>query len=349
MIVARFGTAARVLADRFISSEQDRELLVDVVDGVSLRESHTDVAGLEDLIAGIRAGLTKRFARQGFRLKVEIFTDGRPDPGKGTGNRPLPQTFERLLGQSPSKTSLGDGLLLLGLVFDQPSALALVARPDSTAKPAATLVPTVHMTLDARPPLKTVSLPRNWQYGGLALIPIVIGIVLWVRLRRSTLEADGLEQAADAAAPESASVLVVTETQTVASGESRVVRERERIAVVPGAPVIVGSNPASCTLLVAPVPGAEDAELFRVIPTVSGCLTLTAIPGALCDGHPVPRRGYRRAGDRPMRVQIADREWMIRLDSDDGSLAAVDDLFARVTRKGTADDAGPEKPGTTGA
>lgn len=333
VIIASFGTTAHVAADRFVLTKYDRQLLVDAIEGIALDASHTDVAVLEDLIVAVRAGLARRFAAEGFRLEVEIFTDGRADPvPKHRGSVPR-QSFDRLLGQSPTKTSLGDGLFVLALAFEQPSAPTSAGAPVLTPYQATMPSPSVGAQTPAlsRHVESSPAAVRSfaaWQYGGVTVVALLFAFLVFRHLRRTDGVDIDAENIPDPIVAELPDTLIVIEQGKI-DGERTVIRESERIAIVSDAPVIFGTD-ASCTYLTAPVHGMENSEFFRITRTRGGMIHLNAAPGVLCNEKAVPQRGLAFQYEGPMRIQLVDREWIVTVSSERDQPASVDSLFERI-------------------
>lgn len=334
VIIASFGTTAHVAADRFVLTKYDRQLLVDAIEGIALDASHTDVAVLENLIAAVRAGLARRFAAEGFRLEVEIFTDGRADPvPKRRGSVPR-QSFDRLLGQSPTKTSLGDGLFVLALAFEQASAptsagvAVLTPYQATTASPSVGApTPALFRHVESSPAAAGSS--AVWQYGGVTVVALLFAFLAFRHLKRTTGIDIDAENIPDPIVAELPDTLIVIEQEKI-DGERAVIRESERIAIVSDAPVIFGTDAASCTYLTAPVHGMENSEFFRITQTRGGMIHLKAAPGVLCNEKAVPQRGLAFQYEGPMRIQLVDREWIVTVSSERDQPASIDSLFERI-------------------
>ena len=113
VVIALFGSEARVVTDRFACSPHDRQVLLDAIENVPMNASRTDVRVLEGLLTQIRHAVTERYATRGFRMEVQILTDGEPDPVDRTDR----QTFDVIVEQHTTRAELGGSLLLLGLEF----------------------------------------------------------------------------------------------------------------------------------------------------------------------------------------------------------------------------------------
>jgi len=324
LVLATFGTSGRVVADRFLFTPYDRQYLLEACEGVQMDDQHTDVAVLEKLIDDVRVALVHRFAGHGVHLEAEILTDARPAPPHRVHGQALSQTFDLILGMRPTKTALGGGLFMLSLSFDQaeanvPLAERATATPTTLALPTATAAPVA--TADV--PAHVLSL-RSSVY--VALVVALMALLVAVYVRRTFVRDLDMPEPSNRDRP---AVLAVTEIDQ-SNGQDVVMRRDEKIPVVTDTPVIFGTDPARCACIVKAIPGIEEAEFFRVLVTGQGIVRVTAVPGAQCDGQPVPKRGLAFRYRHPFDLRLATRAWQIAIAEPDGASAAVDDLFLRL-------------------
>jgi hypothetical protein len=326
VIVATFGSEARVVKDRFVFTDYDRQVLVDAVEGVVMNAHHTDVRPLEGLIEEVRSALAKHFSAQGFHLPVEVFTDGRPAPGDGRH-----QTFDTLLGHRTIKTNLGDGLFVIRVSFEGfPSKQTASHEPAGVKNtPAQTQgLRTPAVDSRGRSPRTVVSARPSGVYAGIGIALVLSLLLFGVRYRLKLLADPGPVQRPEVPAADLPKVLLVTELEEI-DGRTRVLREGESIPIAPDAPVTFGTE-ASFTYPVLPLPDVTSKEVFRITPGRDGTLRLHATGGVLCDGLPVPRRGIQRRPDQRLRVQLGSRVWLLAQSNQGSESVAVDGLFARI-------------------
>lgn len=342
VIVATFGATARVVAHRFVLEGYDREVLLDAVEGILMDAQHTDVAVLEHLIEGVRTELTSNFGPSGFRLEVEVLTDGKPDPAP---RKNVVQTFNLLLGQPTNRTALGDGLFLYRAAFE-----SLSENPTATINPTTpTSSATAEERTDATParqsdPTRSWTVPiqvRRWQYSGAAIAALLFALLLLGRFRGRRAPQTDARQVPDPTSVESSSVFIVTETE--GSGDDReVLRDRERVSVVREAAVAFGTDAGRCACIAAPIPGIEDGEFFRLALTRRRKLQIRAIAGTLLNNKPVPKRGLRFRYCESFRVSLGGREWLIALEEAERQPSDADDLFELArTGRGVAEELVP--------
>jgi hypothetical protein len=111
VIAIVFGTYSRIVADRVISSENDRASLIRTVSQLDTGdfesiEGKTDVSALERTLKNIWNSIVKRYPNRPINTRVTAVTDGNPDPVDPEST----QSFDQLLGQPTTKTALGEGL-----------------------------------------------------------------------------------------------------------------------------------------------------------------------------------------------------------------------------------------------
>lgn len=331
LILATFGTRAQIVADRFLQTAKDRALLVERTESIVMDAPYTDVTTLEELIESVRRTIAARFAAQGIDLDVDIFTDAIPDPPRRRGGKSHAETFDLILGRRPTKSALGDGLFVLGLGFDQ-AAVGVTAA----ANPLATPTPLAHPTAP-RTSTATGETPRNLRLRKSASVALVIALLLIliaVCLRRAFLPNLDMPEPSNRNLP---TVLAVSEIDK-SDGSNVALRKDEKIPIVPGTPVVFGTDPARCSYIARAIPGIKDIEFFRVVVTDQGTVRVTAVPGTQCQGRPVPKRGLAFSYRTPFQLRLATREWEIAVAEPDGESAAVDNLFTRLGSNSNPED-----------
>lgn len=326
VIVGSFGTTARVLADRFVFDDRDRKILFDAVESICMDAQHTDVDRLEGMIKDIRIALASAFGAAGFQLEVEVLTDGEPDPAPKNS---VTQTFDVLSGQPTFRTDLGEGLFLYQATFSSSAEPTLT--PFATPRlPAATQLPRRDPPrghLVGRAAWPTIEVGR-WESIGFAVASLLVALLLTGRLRRrEAINAEGSDIA------QFSNVLVVTETDE-SNGHREIHRDCEVLPIVPDAPILFGVDAGRCACLVRPMPGITDGEFFRVTLSGSGLVRLEAIPGTLCNGKPVSKRGRTFANREAFNVRIHDREWKIAIKQSQADWAGMDALFGSIRADG---------------
>ncbi len=184
----------------------------------------------------------------------------------------------------------------------------------------------------ANAPTRAISVPRAWGFAlaCVLLVPALILVWWWFRRTASDPALEALLEGDRAQGVPTA--LLVTETEHPADGDAgpRVLRREEAIPMAPNAPVSFGTNPGLSTCVVAPIAGAEAAELFTITLMGPANLRLEAAVNTLCDGQPVARKGSLLRCDRPFHVRIGTREWELTPTTEADRRNAVSTLFERL-------------------
>jgi len=276
VLVVSFGTRAHVVADRFVLTSYDREVLrQQAVDGLAMDDVKTDLGALETLLSEAQVALAAALGSRGFRLEMPVLSDGRPDPVDPRDTR----TFDVLLGRPTTRSPLGGGVFSYAMSLHQRPATApgsaswhdgevsLMPVEMPRAVPALTALPpspneppgipgagdaTVPGLLGtAEPAAKGVStdgsdrdrrIPWGWIVGGLVSVVVIGGCWVmktqWQRQGRTIVEATTLVQSPVA--------LVVTEYTRTPDGERRCVQDPKPLPYAPGMSLEIGSDPRRC-------------------------------------------------------------------------------------------------------
>ena len=168
-ILAVFGTDARVLEDRFLCEQEERRLLFDAIERVSMSAQRTDVGALAGLLSHILDTVTEEFVDRGVSVEMQILTDGKPDPAE--------RTFDSILDRPTSRTELGHGLVLF--------VAELLSLPAVTASPPKQAAPTVQQQ-----PMAAADSPRLGAGAVSAIGAILFAVGVFVARRRARGKAE---------------------------------------------------------------------------------------------------------------------------------------------------------------
>lgn len=293
VVVVGFGTRAYVVADRFVLTPYDREILrQQAVDSLAMDDVKTDLAALESLLSELQGALAAAFGSRGARIELQVLSDGRPDPVDPRDTR----TFDVMLGQRTTRSPLGGGVFAYAMRMHQGPAPA----PDNTSQPAAEVSPRpeelppaepalpapgpiaqseIVSTDDAiapEPPSTTEAavqgrdtestahdrgIPWGWVMGSLITIVVLGGygvmqIRQWQRQGRMIVEDTTRGETEQADAPQPRPVaLVVTEYTRTPDGDRHCVQGPRALPYVSGMVLAVGADPGRCAWVLR-TPGA---------------------------------------------------------------------------------------------
>lgn len=244
IIVAVFGSKARVVADRFACNNYDRGLLLNAVETIPMNAKRTDVGLLEGLLRRIRDALSRKYWSRGFRLEVQVLTDGVPSPL----NPAAIQTFDTLLGHQTTRFGLGEGLFVYRLDFEQPPAPG--TSPGALLPETAAQQPEQKHLGDARED----ALPKVRGSAPILIgTAVVLGLTallacLAVVQRRGRCHAEavpedaGVAPSAEVVPIKSPAALRVTEWRVPAKGDRVLVNGPVAVRYTPNIPITLGSD-----------------------------------------------------------------------------------------------------------
>ena len=250
-IIILFGTEGRVLNERFLCSRHDRQVLLDAVESVTMSAARTDVGALESLLTSIRDAVSDKFGHRGFRLEIQVLTDGQPDPV----DRAEKQTFDSILMQPTTESKLGDGLLLFVAEVHSVPADGAASAP-TRAAPAVqgqlhpiepTPVPAAQAEVPEAGP-NTPGLARHLLLLGIGAILFALGVFVVVARRRAqraaetVLDNTGVSSLAAAVPSKSPIALQITEWHVSDERERTLAQGPLAVRYTPNVPITIGAD-----------------------------------------------------------------------------------------------------------
>lgn len=295
VVVVGFGTRAYVVADRFVLTPYDREILrQQAVDSLAMDDVKTDLAALESLLSELQGALAAAFGSRGARIESQVLSDGRPDPVDPRDTR----TFDVMLGQRTTRSPLGGGVFAYAMRMHQGPAPA----PDNTSLPAAEVSPMPEELPPAEPALPAPApdpiaqseivspddaiapeppstteaavqgrdtestahdrgIPWRWVMGSLVTIVVLGGcwvmkILQWQRQGRMIVADTTRVKTGHDGPPQPRPVtLVVSEYTRTPDGERHCVQGPRALPYASGMALAVGADPGRCAWVLQ-TPGA---------------------------------------------------------------------------------------------
>ena len=249
-IITLFGSEARVLNERFLCSRHDRQVLLDAVESVTMSAARTDVGALESLLTSIRDAVSDKFGHRGFRLEIQVLTDGEPDPV----DRAEEQTFDSILMQPTTESELGDGLLLYVVELHSIQADGAASAPTRAAPAVPGQLPPIEPTPvpaaqteapEAGP--NTPGLARHLLLLGIGAILFALGVFVVVARRRAQRAAetvlDNTGVSSLAAVPSKSPIaLQITEWHVSDERERTLAQGPLAVRYTPNVPITIGAD-----------------------------------------------------------------------------------------------------------
>jgi hypothetical protein len=115
-------------------------------------------------------------------------------------------------------------------------------------------------------------------------------------------------------------------------------RDRIEFPVAVGVPVAFATDPTADLPLRA-IPGVSERRVLDVTPELDGRLRIRGVGGLKCNGDVVPRAGAVVDATTAVRVEIADRRWLVAAVWEDAARAS--DLLAVSRRPGATNADNP--------
>jgi hypothetical protein len=285
-IVASFGITADVVGAEFLTGQENRFRLAELVRHVVANHPYTNLDEAAKLVELLNYQLQAVYGRKSADLSVRVYSDLISAPSVGKSQFSLSEFLaDRLAAQHPRLTA--DTLPEEQHIQIRPSPPALSDQNRGITGGGSTRVSGIALLLAA---------------AGLLVSGLVL--LIWLRFRSSGRppRVSGLE------------CLLVTESasQPDAKRPEVLVRDR-RVPVAPGVPTLFSTDANSATYVVALVPGAAEGELFRVEPLTDGSVRIRSPhPRLTVNDEPLDVDRRLKVDIRePIRVCLGRREFNI--------------------------------------
>lgn len=349
IIIARFGRTADVVNDKFINNQEDRENLKQSLKSLKATQPVTNLDEAAKLIEWVNLKLKDTFTDLPLSLSVKVLSDeiSSPDPDKKKFS--LEEYF---------KKELATGQIHVMEIALSTSNTASVSVPSNQAGYITLTIPVNGLkkllqetSIPAREPKSQTPPPvqrivsssfiqKYWMVLVGSTILLAGGIYLTRRRRDSNLEDSFIDTEPVVPPTESIpTVLTIIERELPkdnTDGDARVLRE-SKIAIAPSVEVTVGTNPGSA-YVTKPLDGNKAERLFCIKPLQNGLAQVKSLTDdLLCNGKTIPAKGVTVALNEPLRIQLQNREWLLKPASTNGNRASADDLFARIRTNRTTE------------